>query len=285
MLHSLRGTYIDCLGSCKEDPQPVLVRVGNSKCWQLDRRLLSQCSEYFENALAGQGDTSHFELKDEDPDVFDLFVNWMYSWNKHALYAYVPDQIISSSKSWRGVTYADAWLMADRLGATQFSNCVLGWYIQATIDGGDSSFLRNRLIANTMAKLLDTQTLSPALRRFARHWTEWCVAEDLKIAEAFKITSLGKYVSQKKEEGESSIFDPRKYVFEHWFAECSKAPTEQSQCDHSKTWDFQSLPTMRKRVEKPKRDYYGEIRDWATKSLPHLTSKNIGAIVSVSLQV
>jgi hypothetical protein len=263
----------------------VLVLVGQSKCWQLDRRLLGQYSEFFETSFKSRNQTTHFEQKNEDPNVFERFATWLYSWEKEPFYAFSPQHTTSFYKTWIGVAFAEGWFLADKLGATEYGNFVLGWYIQAVIDGTDSSLKANKLIANTMARLMDTPTLNPALHRFAREWTEWCIASDLEIAQVFKNTELARFEPRKREDEEAEMYDPRCYAFDHWSSECGKAPSTTPQCSHIGVTTTDDLPAMKKHFEKPKRDYYGEVRNWAINSLPKLTTKNIGAIVSVAIQV
>lgn len=239
-------------------------------------------SDVFRDQHATGDFKDQVDLPGENLEAFALFVAWMYSWDQQPFLAWELVQA-TEGKKWIGSTWADAWFLADRLAADSFARYAAGRYIQATVDCADSSFRINVAIANTMAKLIDTHTLDPALNRFARHWTQWCIDSDLKIAQSFKLSSLRNFAAMEKEKDTNGVCDPRAIVFNHWFAECSRLPSSKPLCFHAPTRT--DLPVMKARIEKPRRDYYREVRDWASGKYPHLSDKNLWPLLCILVQV
>jgi hypothetical protein len=257
-----------------------LIKV-KSKCWQIDKKLLAESSDYFNTAFRQDPSQTQFELQDIDSSAFVTFVSWLYNWDKKQQRAYL-DPFVSSPLPVSDS--ADAWFVADKLGATAFGRFALECFVRAVSFEG--SFKKYRKgVCKAVARVIETRTLDPALERFGRQWVRWCIDKDLEIVKTFPSAGLRGFGDPDPEKATPVIYDPRLYDFDHWFQECSRAPSAAPTCLHVNQQNSGQLPVMTPRVRKVKRDYYGEVRDWANLSLPKLSAKNIAGIICVGIQL
>lgn len=91
----------------------ITVYVGNlDRAWILPKDLLTHHSTFFHEFLVSacaEAETSQVKLREDDPKVFELFVQWLYM-------GYFPLSLSCNQALYR----AKAWVMGDKLGSPAF---------------------------------------------------------------------------------------------------------------------------------------------------------------------
>jgi hypothetical protein len=73
---------------CRDSEERLDIKVGSeddAKRWKVHKRLICRYSGYFKTACNSQFSealTGGFDMSDDDPDAFALFVDWLYSRSK-----------------------------------------------------------------------------------------------------------------------------------------------------------------------------------------------------------
>ena len=103
----------------------VQVYVGpGDRCWMLPTNLLCHLSSFFKAALKTgfkEADKKRVVLKDDEPEVFRLFVVWLYSGSVQGME--FPD-----------IWLEKAWIFGDKIGAPAFQNRAMARLIKGYED-------------------------------------------------------------------------------------------------------------------------------------------------------
>ncbi|KAL2045016.1 hypothetical protein N7G274_002791 [Stereocaulon virgatum] len=103
----------------------ITVRVGTgdpSDIWLLPKALLTHCSPFFAAALDGnfaESTSNTVLLPDDSPDVFETFVQWMYTGEIH-LNIHIDD----AYEDWNGFL-VDSWILGDKLGCQDLQDAAM----------------------------------------------------------------------------------------------------------------------------------------------------------------
>jgi hypothetical protein len=185
--------------------ESVEIRVGtgdkHAKVFHADQNTICCASKYFEELLSSST-SRQIDLADEDPLVFDLFLQWARS--PQVPICFSPGQY--SKEPWIS-NAVSAWFLARKLGAAGFEDYALSQFIQncALAAFGPWEYIENKAPSG-----------SP-LRRFSDQWVAWNAY--LSGPGINEFTGLGAaawgiwFVSDR-------MRDPRFYDIEHWHETC-----------------------------------------------------------------
>lgn len=266
------------------------MRVGVSKCWSIDKKLLSQHSDKFAAAFRDhnpEARSGRFDIKDSNVPAFELFVSWLFTFPKPYISSYTgPDIYLPTGVGSLTVeNCTDAWFLADGLIAPEFSRYVLGLFIRTVSADLGTSYRANRTLASTISRIIDSETLEPGLQRFAKQWASWAVQSDFKIVKSFQLTGIRSFLTDEKGPAPAIIHDPRSFAYDHWFQQCSVEGKVQPTCSHVVPGVEAQLPRLQTTIRKPPRDYLKELYDWADKNLPRPEAKEVALGIVISLTV
>lgn len=225
----------------------IVGRNGKTRTWKLHKDLLSQHSNYFDTAIktnSEEASTGKFSLENEDPAVFALFVNWLYSDAKNISIG-GSDNELNSNDPW--VMHAErAYKLGELLQAPNFSRFAFVKFAQG-IRFANPTMLLDIFHAGENESKCHIKEDSP-VRRFTgawlwylRHthallWTinTWWVG-DGDLADPV----CGPLVKRMRKDsifgGRSGLHDkacdPHWLGVEHWYSSCSSNPLPHN-CSH-----------------------------------------------------
>ena len=118
------------------------------KVWHLPEKLLKSKSTFFTAALEGgfaEGISKTVTLPEEDPDLFENFVEWLYVG-------------FNQSAEWDGDTLIDQWTLGDRLGCALMQDDAMCKLIKYYVD--------YHPVLDTLERVYEVSTPESKLRRF-----------------------------------------------------------------------------------------------------------------------
>lgn len=190
----------------------------------MHKAVICRYSEYFRVATQAPGNgfqegrTDTFDLADDNPTAFELFIGWLYSNEKDSL-NYSPTQQ-PDTESWK-VHAVEAYIVGDRFLATDFSRYALSKVIQ------NANLLD---IYDIEAIYEDVLPTSP-LRLFAAPWIRWRVSSQPHLWETAHSLQLQR--DRRPHEpnlANQVVYDPRSLELEHWYSDCGRTGTV---CGHN----------------------------------------------------
>ena len=195
--------------------------------WKVHKALICRYSEYFEGACrhssAGFQESVYgiFELAQDSPIAFQLFVDWLYSSNKQAQDFRLTRSI--HSDAWR--FYAgEACILADKLIAVDFTEFTLSMVVEYAhlLDVYDMEFIYEKTMANA------------PLRLFANRWVQWrCrIQPTLWESSHNREFQLQRRRRDKPNSHNQTMPDPRGFEIRHWYSECGRM---EASCNHATT--------------------------------------------------
>ncbi|MCJ1403139.1 hypothetical protein MMC11_006362 [Xylographa trunciseda] len=112
----------------------VTIVVGpKERSYIIHKGILCKHATYFEAALSEgflESKTMIIHLDEEDPKIFDIFINWLY------VRKIVPDDASVTDMSWQ--TKAELYIFADRRGCSALKSDTIDLMIEHALDNGNS---------------------------------------------------------------------------------------------------------------------------------------------------
>ncbi|CAM1510551.1 Fc.00g008860.m01.CDS01 [Cosmosporella sp. VM-42] len=187
---------------------------GHTHTFRVKETEACAASKHLAQLVTRRDSDDPIRLCKEDPDLFELFCNWLKNRNSQ------PTVNVDASshllEPWLSKT-AEAWVLAIRLEAPTFAEFCLDKFTQncALAPFGPWNFIEENARQN-----------SP-LRRFSNHWVAWNVS--LLAAESHEFVGLhaAAYASKVDE----YTGDPRQYDRKHWYSVCGNLISPR--CDHN----------------------------------------------------
>jgi hypothetical protein len=219
---------------CQGSPE-LDVKVGqgqNARRWRIHKKLICQYSSYFHHACNSgfsEGHTGRFNLAEDNPAAFAYFVHWLYSWKEERGKDICQH---GAARTWPVMHAAEAWILADKLMAGDFTEFALAQFITRVTFDADKN---QRETGRAMAIVFKNAMPESALCKFASKWVAWCCQNDYEIVKKFKSKSIPR--------DDRDLEDPRPYEFDHWNKECSNISP--STCSHKVA--SASLPILKVR--------------------------------------
>lgn len=195
----------------------------------IHERLICNYSSYFKIACQSgfaESLSKQFNLADDDPVAFKLFVHWMYSWDKEPP-IYTPATFLAD---WSLEIAESAWMLADKLIAPEFGKYALAKFVQHV----------HLITAERLATMYTQTSRDSPLRLFCSRWIAFC-----RDSEKNGISK----VLQRDENEELNISvqgssdDPRRYEIGHWYEPCGKSMAPE--CHHGTITPQMDWPRMR----------------------------------------
>jgi hypothetical protein len=195
----------------------------------IHRRLICHYSSYFKGACQSgfaESLSKQFDLADDDPVAFKLFVHWMYSWDKEPL-IYNP---ATSLSDWSLEIAESAWMLADKLIAPEFGKYALAQFVQHV----------HLMTAERLAAMYTQTSRDSPLRLFCSRWIAFCRGS--KINDVSKVLQRNEY-EELNISIQGSSDDPRRYEIGHWYEPCGKSMAPE--CLHGTNAPQTNWPQMR----------------------------------------
>jgi hypothetical protein len=213
---------------------------GRSCCVRKD---LFHSATTFSNDITGSRVVFPPDLIEDDPMVFDMFVDWLDQQEDPR--PYIPLQY--SPEPWRSHA-ATAWVFGQRIRAAQFERYAL------------SQFITNCATVNlTVWKYIEMRAEDKSsLRRFSNHWIAWNHHLVPAGQGEYKDLSAAKLVSSVSDD----TIDPRIFDLDHWYSVCGDDIN--STCIHDPVVRENLLQKVLSIAHKQQPDEWG--RDWETKN-------------------
>ncbi|KIX06486.1 uncharacterized protein Z518_04462 [Rhinocladiella mackenziei CBS 650.93] len=210
-----------------------------SRRWKVHEGLICWYSEYFRNGTVPRttpGDsmntapgtttiftatgfqesrTGRFDLANENPAAFELFLDWLYSNNKDALDFSVAGTSDTDDKAWK-VFAVKASMIADKFLVADFAKFALGKVIQyaSLLDVFDMETVYEEVPAGT------------PIRLFAARWVRFRLSQRPNLWESSHSRQFQKDRRRREPARGSDIghavLDPRSFEIVHWFNECGR---------------------------------------------------------------
>ena len=192
--------------------------------WRFPKDLICHYSAYFEqlarptgNHVQHEAQDLAFELPDQNPKAFALFVEWLFLSTGDKNYQnFDPDAgLYKDSYPWRRRSVT-SWLLAEHIRAPEFSKYALAKVVQNA----------ELLDIFQLEDIYENAPLNSPLRRFISLWVPWKVRN----------TNPHLWDSTRNREfrqdriGSQGTLDPRRFEIDHWYADCSSS---RSPCDHA----------------------------------------------------
>ena len=195
----------------------------------IHERLICHYSSYFKGACQSgfaESLSKQFDLADDDPVAFKLFVHWMYSWDKEPL-IYNP---ATSLSEWSLEIAESAWMPADKLIAPEFGKYALAQFVQHV----------HLMTAERLATVYTQTSRDSPLRLFCSRWIAFCRGS--------KNNDVSKVLQRNEHEElnisiQGSSDDPRRYETGHWYEPCGKSMAPE--CLHGTNTPQTNWPQMR----------------------------------------
>jgi len=96
--------------------------------WNLPKDLLAYHSTFFAGALNGsflEADLKTIELQDEDPSVFEFFIQWLYTGKAYFTDLCLSPEARDNADGRYTSILVRAWVLADKLGCLAFRDFVM----------------------------------------------------------------------------------------------------------------------------------------------------------------
>ena len=185
--------------------ESIEIRVGTgrkyARVFHANRNAICCASNYFEELLLS-GTNGQIDLADEDPSVFDLFLQWAHS--PQVPIPFRPGQY--SKRPWVSNALS-AWFLARKLRATDFGDYALSQFIQncALAAFGPWEYIENNAPSGS------------SLRRFSDQWVAWnyyLAGPGINEFTGLMAAEWGVWFVSDR------TTDPRIYDIEHWHEPC-----------------------------------------------------------------
>lgn len=221
---------------------------GKARTWRLHKDLLSRFSTYFGAAFKAGTEEAHdgkFSLPEQDPIVFTLFVQWLYSPSKDILVG-GPEAELSSADPWVNSAHK-AYELGQFLQSPSFSRFALVRFMQGIRFANASTLMsihndgdHGRIPEGSPLRKFTASWLWYVRQTHALLWTvsSWWIGEG-DLADPV-CGPLVKKMLKDKEFGElgdshsgllDRALDPHWLNLDHWFQDCSANPLPHN-CPH-----------------------------------------------------
>jgi hypothetical protein len=164
--------------------------------------LICNYSEYFDRSCRSgfiETTTRRYDLKEDDPVAFALFVEWLYLHSRDKTATVALSQI--DTKVWQ--VYAErAWVIADKLRALLFRDYAFAKVVQNA----------NRMGSTRIAYIHDNADESSSIRIFVGELVRWR-----------NLTSSLRYNTNALASQPGGGADPRRYPIQHWSEQCGQS--------------------------------------------------------------
>ncbi|KAJ2899790.1 hypothetical protein MKZ38_002803 [Zalerion maritima] len=219
---------------------------GRARTWRLHKDLVSQFSTYFAAAMKGGTDEAvagKFLLLEQEPAVFALFVQWLYSDNKEITVG-GPQAELDSTDPWVNNAHK-AWELGELLQSSEFSRFSLVKFMQGV------RFVHPNILMsiyhdgdhNKIKEATPIRKFAAAWLWYIRHthdllWTvsTWWIGEG-DLADPVCGPIVRKMLKDKEfsDSGHCGILDkcvdPHWLNINHWYENCSNNPLPHN-CSH-----------------------------------------------------
>jgi hypothetical protein len=167
------------LGSVRLTDEHLDIKVGGGKFirrWRIHKALICRYSDYFRNACQPrtianvsfqEGHEGVFDLHDDNPVAFELFVEWLYSNKKE--YRHAPRDWLNEQRptTW-GLYSVEAYVIGDKLMAETFRPFALAHVLDS------AKYFDKRDIEI----ILDTTGPHDPVYKFTCSWVRWRCRQD-----------------------------------------------------------------------------------------------------------
>ena len=193
------------------------IKVGKgkkAKRFIVQKKLICHHSEFFRAGCRSnfaESISNRFDLLEDDPEVFEQFVEWMYDLSPDRMPPMYDCSLSTLSYVPRMKNPERNWILADKLVAIQYSKFALAHFIQGVQITPASVFVQ--IVQETMPR--------SALHLFVLEWVAFS---------RFHRFHAGRSLEGFSEFGLITDMDPRQASLDHWYDECAR--NSQKTCHH-----------------------------------------------------